>query len=106
LFKHFANAANSLAGAGFVFNQTEAYIFIAVKEIAQMYQDRRDVLCDGLNSIGWAVTPPKATMFVWAKIPEFYQAMGSLEFTKKLIAVAKVGVSPGIGFGEYSVPMR
>jgi alanine-synthesizing transaminase len=43
-----------------------------VKEIAQMYQDRRDVLCDGLNSIGWAVTPPKATMFVWAKIPEFY----------------------------------
>jgi alanine-synthesizing transaminase len=66
-----------------------------------MYQDRRDVLCEGLNSIGWAVTPPKATMFVWAKIPEFYQAMGSLEFTKKLIAVAKVGVSPGIGFGEY-----
>jgi alanine-synthesizing transaminase len=49
-----------------------------VKEIAQMYQDRRDVLCEGLNSIGWAVTPPKATMFVWAKIPEFYQAMGSL----------------------------
>lgn len=72
-----------------------------VTEIAQMYQDRRDVLCEGLNSIGWAVTPPKATMFVWAKIPEFYQAMGSLEFTKKLIAVAKVGVSPGIGFGEY-----
>ncbi len=72
-----------------------------VTEIAQMYQDRRDVLCEGLNSIGWAVTPPKATMFVWAKIPEFYQAMGSLEFTKKLIAVAKVGVSPGVGFGEY-----
>ncbi|CAC9514818.1 Uncharacterized PLP-dependent aminotransferase YfdZ [uncultured Gammaproteobacteria bacterium] len=72
-----------------------------VTEIAQMYQDRRDVLCESLNSIGWAVTPPKATMFVWAKIPEFYQAMGSLEFTKKLIAVAKVGVSPGIGFGEY-----
>ncbi len=72
-----------------------------VTEIAHMYQDRRDVLCEGLNSIGWAVTPPKATMFVWAKIPEFYQAMGSLEFTKKLIAVAKVGVSPGIGFGEY-----
>lgn len=72
-----------------------------VTEIAQMYQDRRDVLCESLNSIGWAVTPPKATMFVWAKIPEFYQAMGSLEFTKKLIAVAKVGVSPGVGFGEY-----
>ncbi len=72
-----------------------------VQEIAQMYQDRRDVLCEGLNAIGWRIVPPKATMFVWAKIPEFYQAMGSLEFTKKLIKIAKVGVSPGIGFGEY-----
>jgi alanine-synthesizing transaminase len=72
-----------------------------VKEISNMYQDRRDVLCDGLNKIGWQVTPPKATMFVWAKIPEFYQSMGSLEFTKKLLKIAKVGVSPGIGFGEY-----
>jgi alanine-synthesizing transaminase len=72
-----------------------------VKEIAKMYQDRRDVLCNGLNAIGWDITPPKATMFVWAKIPEFYQSMGSLEFTKKLLKVAKVGVSPGIGFGEY-----
>ncbi len=72
-----------------------------VKEISNMYQDRRDVLCDGLDSIGWVVTPPKATMFVWAKIPEFYQHMGSLEFTKKLLKIAKVGVSPGIGFGSY-----
>jgi alanine-synthesizing transaminase len=72
-----------------------------VKEIAKMYQDRRDVLCNGLNAIGWDITPPKATMFVWAKIPEFYQSMGSLEFTKKLLKMAKVGVSPGIGFGEY-----
>ncbi|MEO1940821.1 MAG: aminotransferase class I/II-fold pyridoxal phosphate-dependent enzyme, partial [Candidatus Thioglobus sp.] len=72
-----------------------------VKEISDMYQDRRDVLCGGLNSIGWTVTPPKATMFVWAKIPEFYQSMGSLEFTKKLLKVAKVGVSPGVGFGDY-----
>jgi alanine-synthesizing transaminase len=72
-----------------------------VKEISDMYQDRRDVLCDGLQSIGWDVTPPKATMFVWAKIPELYQEMGSLEFTKKLLKVAKVGVSPGIGFGDY-----
>ncbi len=72
-----------------------------VREIAQMYQDRRDVLCKGLNSIGWTVAPPKATMFVWAQIPEFYQEIGSLEFTKKLIKIAKVGVSPGIGFGEY-----
>jgi alanine-synthesizing transaminase len=66
-----------------------------------MYQDRRDVLCDGLQSIGWDVTLPKATMFVWAKIPEFYQELGSLEFTKKLLKVANVGVSPGIGFGDY-----
>ena len=72
-----------------------------VNDIAQMYQERRDVLCSGLNSIGWEVTPPKATMFLWAKIPEFYQHMGSLEFTKKLIKEAKVGVSPGIGFGDY-----
>lgn len=72
-----------------------------VKEISDMYQDRRDVLCGGLGSIGWVVTPPKATMFVWAKIPEFYQHMGSLEFTKKLLKIAKVGVSPGVGFGSY-----
>ena len=72
-----------------------------VNDIAQIYQERRDVLCSGLNSIGWNVTPPKATMFLWAKIPEFYQHMGSLEFTKKLIKEAKVGVSPGIGFGDY-----
>jgi alanine-synthesizing transaminase len=72
-----------------------------VQEISNMYQDRRDVLCSGLNSMGWEVTPPKATMFVWAKIPEFYQSMGSLEFTKKLLKIAKVGVSPGVGFGDY-----
>jgi len=72
-----------------------------VQEISNMYQDRRDVLCSGLNSIGWEVVPPKATMFVWAKIPEFYQSMGSLEFTKKLLKIAKVGVSPGVGFGDY-----
>jgi alanine-synthesizing transaminase len=72
-----------------------------VKEISDMYQERRDVLCGGLQSIGWDVTLPKATMFVWAKIPEFYQEMGSLEFTKKLLKVAKVGVSPGVGFGDY-----
>ena len=72
-----------------------------VQEISNMYQDRRDVLCSGLNSIGWEVVPPKATMFVWAKIPELYQSMGSLEFTKKLLKIAKVGVSPGVGFGDY-----
>ena len=72
-----------------------------VAEIANMYRERRDVLCDGLHSLGWPVDVPRATMFVWAKIPEPYQAMGSLEFSKKLLSDAKVAVSPGIGFGEY-----
>ena len=72
-----------------------------VDEIVATYKSRRDVLCDGLNSIGWQVEKPKATMFVWAPIPEPYREMGSLEFTKKLLAEAKVAVSPGIGFGEY-----
>ena len=72
-----------------------------VQEICQMYQSRRDILCSGLESIGWSVDKPKATMFVWAKIPEYYRAMGSLEFSKELINRAKVGVSPGVGFGNY-----
>ena len=72
-----------------------------VEEIRMMYQERRDVLCEGLNNIGWEVKIPKATMFVWAKIPEIYREMGSLEFSKKLLLEAKVAVSPGIGFGEY-----
>ena len=59
------------------------------------------MLCDGLNALGWPVEKPKATMFVWAPIPEQYRAMGSLEFSKKLLDEAKVAVSPGIGFGEY-----
>ncbi len=72
-----------------------------VQEICEMYKERRDVLCTGLNSVGWSVVPPKATMFVWAKIPDFYKEMGSLEFSKKLLQEAKVAVSPGVGFGEY-----
>jgi alanine-synthesizing transaminase len=72
-----------------------------VIEIAEMYQKRRDVLCEGLNAFGWEVEKPKATMFVWAKIPEAYAAMGSLEFSKKLLLDAKVAVAPGIGFGQY-----
>ncbi|CAN8142001.1 glutamate--pyruvate aminotransferase AlaC [uncultured Thiomicrorhabdus sp.] len=72
-----------------------------VQEISDMYKSRRDVLCQGLNAIGWEVTPPKATMFVWAKIPEAYREMGSLEFSKKLLTDAKVAVAPGIGFGDY-----
>jgi len=70
-----------------------------VAEIRDMYQRRRDVLCDGLNNAGWPVERPKATMFVWAKIPEAYRAMGSLEFAKKLVTDARVAASPGIGFG-------
>ncbi len=72
-----------------------------VEDIRLMYKDRRDVLCEGLNKMGWSVTPPKATMFVWAQIPEPYRDMGSLEFSKKLLADAKVAVSPGIGFGHF-----
>jgi alanine-synthesizing transaminase len=72
-----------------------------VADICEMYQKRRDVLCEGLAAIGWAVEKPKATMFVWAPIPDAYKAMGSLEFSKKLLLDAKVAVSPGIGFGQY-----
>jgi alanine-synthesizing transaminase len=72
-----------------------------VDDIRNMYEARRNVLCDGLNAAGWPVDRPKASMFVWAKIPERYQAMGSLEFAKKLLKDARVAVSPGIGFGQY-----
>ena len=72
-----------------------------VEGIRDIYQSRRDVLVKGLNDAGWKVDPPKATMFVWAKIPDFLIEMGSLEFSKQLLADAKVAVSPGIGFGEY-----
>jgi alanine-synthesizing transaminase len=72
-----------------------------VTEICAMYQSRRDVLCSGLNAAGWPVRSPKATMFVWAQIPECYRQMGSLEFSKKLLIDAKVAVSPGVGFGEF-----
>ena len=72
-----------------------------VTEICEMYRERRDILCDGLNELGWKVEKPKATMFVWAKVPEPYREMGSLEFCKKLITDAKVAAAPGIGFGHY-----
>jgi len=72
-----------------------------VDEIRELYRKRRDVLCKGLNDAGWPVVPPKATMFVWAKIPEQYRELGSLEFSKKLLQEANVAVSPGIGFGDY-----
>ena len=72
-----------------------------VEEIRLLYQSRRDVLCRGLSAIGWEVILPKASMFVWAKIPAQYDKMGSLEFAKKLLTEAKVAVSPGVGFGHY-----
>ena len=72
-----------------------------VAEVVQKYQSRRDVLCKGLHEAGWMVEIPKASMYIWARIPEPYRAMGSLEFAKRILEDAKVAVSPGIGFGEY-----
>ena len=72
-----------------------------VHEICEIYRKRRDVLVEGLNKMGWPVAMPKATMFVWAQIPEQYRKLGSLEFSKLLLTEAKTAVSPGIGFGDY-----
>src|SRR5277367_6208199 len=72
-----------------------------VTEIVENYRRRRDVLVQGLDKAGWSVQLPKATMFVWAQIPEPYRHLGSLEFSRKLLLDAKVAVSPGIGFGEF-----
>lgn len=70
------------------------------KVVNEIYQGRRDVLCEGLNRIGWDIRPPKGTMFVWAPIPEPYREMGSLEFSKHLVTDAEVATSPGVGFGK------
>jgi alanine-synthesizing transaminase len=72
-----------------------------VREICETYRNRRDCLVSGLNKLNWKVDIPKATMFAWAPIPEPYRKLGSLEFSKKLLAEAKLAVSPGVGFGEY-----
>jgi alanine-synthesizing transaminase len=72
-----------------------------VSEVVEQYRNRRDVLARGLHEAGWMVDVPKASMYIWARIPEPYRAQGSLEFSKRLLADAKVAVSPGIGFGEY-----
>ena len=72
-----------------------------VDEIRDMYQSRRDVLIEGLNKAGWKVESPKATTFIWAKIPSTHKHLGSLEFSKQLLSEAQVAVSPGIGFGTY-----
>lgn len=72
-----------------------------VDEVVAQYQRRRDVLCKGLHEAGWMVEVPKASMYIWAEIPEAYRHLGSLEFAKRVLAEAKVAVSPGIGFGDY-----
>jgi alanine-synthesizing transaminase len=66
-----------------------------------MYQSRRDVLIDGMHKMGWMAEKPKASMFVWAEIPDEFKAKGSLEFSKRMLKEGGVAVSPGIGFGEY-----
>ncbi|MGH7255542.1 MAG: aminotransferase class I/II-fold pyridoxal phosphate-dependent enzyme, partial [Nitrospirales bacterium] len=71
-----------------------------VRDTVARYQRRRNELVNGLNRIGWPAQMPRATMFVWARIPVRYRGMGSLEFSKLLLREAKVAVSPGIGFGE------
>ena len=72
-----------------------------VEDIRLNYQRRRDVMVKGLHDIGWRVENPKASMYVWAQIPDAYAAMGSIEFTKRLLGEAKIAVAPGIGFGDY-----
>ena len=72
-----------------------------VSSISETYQARRDTLVSGLNAIGWENAIPKATMYLWAKIPEPFMSEGSLGFAKRLLSEAKVAVSPGIGFGQY-----
>jgi alanine-synthesizing transaminase len=72
-----------------------------VHEICETYRSRRDALVNGLNRVGWPMDKPKATMFVWARIPEKYRHLGSVEFSKMLIHESQVAVSPGLGFGEY-----
>jgi alanine-synthesizing transaminase len=69
-------------------------------EVNAIYRARRDVLCEGLNRIGWELEKPRGTMFVWAPIPEPYREMGSLEFSKYLVTEAEVATSPGVGFGK------
>ncbi|MDP9075744.1 MAG: aminotransferase class I/II-fold pyridoxal phosphate-dependent enzyme, partial [Actinomycetota bacterium] len=70
------------------------------KVVNEIYQSRRDALCEGLSRIGWEVEKPKGTMFVWAPIPEPYAEMGSLEFAKLLVTEGHVATSPGVGFGR------
>jgi alanine-synthesizing transaminase len=72
-----------------------------VAEIRKKYEKRRDVMVKGLHDIGWMVEKPRASMYIWARIPEFYAGLGSIEFTKRLLEEAHIAVAPGIGFGDY-----
>lgn len=72
-----------------------------VKQVCAVYKKRRDVLVQSFGRAGWEIEPPRATMFAWAKLPEQYRALGSLEFSKVLVSQAAVAVAPGVGFGEY-----
>jgi len=69
------------------------------REVNEIYQSRRDTLCNGLNRIGWEIDPPQGTMFAWARIPEPYREMGSIDFCSYLVTDAQVALSPGVGFG-------
>jgi alanine-synthesizing transaminase len=72
-----------------------------VAQVRKEYQKRRDVMVKGLHDIGWMVEKPRASMYIWAKIPEFYANLGSIEFTKRLLQDAHIAVAPGVGFGDY-----
>ncbi|MCC6209821.1 MAG: alanine transaminase [Burkholderiales bacterium] len=72
-----------------------------VEEVRKTYEKRRDVMVRGLHDIGWMVEVPRASMYIWARIPDYYEKMGSIEFTRRLLEEAKIAVSPGIGFGDY-----
>jgi alanine-synthesizing transaminase len=73
----------------------------AVEEIRKTYQKRRNVMVKALHDIGWMVEKPRASMYIWAKIPDFYAKLGSIEFTKRLLGEARIAVAPGVGFGDY-----
>jgi alanine-synthesizing transaminase len=72
-----------------------------VEEIRKTYEKRRNVMVRGLHDIGWMVENPKASMYIWAKIPDYYSKLGSIGFTKRLLEQAKIAVAPGVGFGDY-----
>jgi alanine-synthesizing transaminase len=72
-----------------------------VADIRKTYEKRRNVMVKALHEIGWMVDKPKASMYIWARIPELYAKLGSIEFTKRLLGEAHIAVAPGIGFGDY-----